>query len=77
MTKQALWNLQHGVPENKFHSGTNYTIESDLDRFVLARVKMRDSIKLIIDAKNQEQYENQVAKDIAKKIDDELSKLFK
>ena len=77
MTIQALWNLQHGVPENKLYSGTNYTADSQLDKYVIARVKMRDSIKLIIDEKNQEEYENQVAKNIAKKIDVELSKLFK
>ena len=77
MTKQALWNLQHGVPENKFNSATNYTADSMLDKWVLQRVQMRDSIKLIIDEKNQEEYENRVAERIAKKIDNELEKIFR
>lgn len=73
MTQSALWNLQHGVPENKLYPATDYTPESDLDRYVLAKIAMRDKYRLIIDQENQEIYENQVANNIAKKIEKILS----
>lgn len=77
MTDQARFNLSRGIPENKMYSGTNYTPESDFDRYVLAKIAMRDKYRLIIDQKNQEIYENQVANDIAKKIEKLLTDTFK
>ena len=67
MTEAARWNLQHGVPEDKSYKWTDYTPTSDLDRWILHHVKMRNLF-------NQRQQEIQAQKDLEKDIEKKIYK---
>ena len=74
MTTAARINLQKGIPEDKRFEWTNYTAESALDNWVLARVQAR---RLIIDKQNYDNMVAAAAEDIAKAAEKELDKLLK
>ena len=75
MTEAALWNLQHGVEENPANEWTNYhNNNSDLDNYVLAKVKMN---RLIIDKANYDRVVAAAGKDIAAAAEKELDELLK
>ena len=67
MTEAARWNLQHGVPEDKSYEWTDYTPTSDLDRWILSRIKMRKKF-------DQRQQEIQFQKELEKEIEDKVYK---
>ena len=77
MTDAARWNLQHGIPENKAFEHTDYTAESALDNWILAKMNNR---RIILDARNYDNMmratEEEVKKVAAAAIDD-LLKPFK
>lgn len=77
MTVQALYNLQRGGSENKLYPQNNYTPESSFDRYVLAKVATRDKYRLIIDKEKQDEYENNIANNMAKKIEKLVTDIFK
>ena len=72
MTIAARWNLQHGVPENKTYTHTNYNIESELDAYILAKVQLRNSLenRIILNPAAYNALMDQAAADIEKKLDD-------
>ena len=45
MTLEARINLQHGVPENRAHEWTNYTIESPLDAIIVQKTQNRNQLR--------------------------------
>lgn len=74
MTDAARWNLQRGIPEDTRYEHTRYNIESDLDAYVLAKVRNR---RIILDEANYDKVVNAAGKDIAAAANKELEKLLK
>lgn len=74
MTPAARYNLQKGVPENKAFSHTNYSIESEIDAYILARTR---SNRLILDQRAYNKTVEAAGKDIAAAAQKELDKAFK
>lgn len=78
MTEAARWNLQHGVPENKAYEWTDYTPTSDLDRWIVHHMKIREQFLKKQEYDRQVKAEaEQLAKDIEKQLEKELDKLLK
>lgn len=42
MNLAARRNLQKGIPENKVHEWTNYSIESPLDAYIIQKQEMKN-----------------------------------
>lgn len=77
MTKSALWNLQHGVPEDRKFPHTTYIPENDYEYFIISHVYAREKANLYFDKRAQEQAEKELTKRIAKGIVKELDKALK
>ena len=73
MTLAARYNLQRGVPENKGFEHTTYTPESEIDRYILAKV---DSRRMILDINNYDDYVRSAGEDIAEAAEKEIDKLL-
>lgn len=72
MNEQARWNYQKGVPENRLMPAMTYTIESGIDSWIMSHEKFRQTIL----NKRLEEQEEQIANDIATKIESILCDRF-
>lgn len=77
MTKSALWNLQHGVPEDRRYPYTTYIPENAIDNLVLSHIQAREQAKQYFDKRAQEQAEKELAERVAKEIAKQLDKICK
>ena len=76
MTIQARWNIQHGIIENRDYEWTNYSVEDEIDSYILAKIEIRNkygnSNRIILDESAYDTIINNVEKNIEKAIDDLL-----
>ena len=72
MTIEARINYQKGKTENKNIEAYNYTIESDLDRFIVNREEAK---RRILNQNQEAELESFIETTIEKTIDDLLSSL--
>ena len=73
MTIAARYNLQKDIPEDRRYEHTTYTPESEIDRYILARV---DNRRMILDIKNYDDYVRSAGNDIAEAAGKEINKLL-
>ena len=69
MTIAARINLQHGVPENKTQEGTNYTIESPLDAYIVQKQNIKERYN---QRKREEQQQKALEEYISKLVNEKL-----
>lgn len=71
MNLVARWNLQHNVKEDKSYQWTDYTPEDSLDRYILAKVEIRNGLndRLIMDANAYNGVIIQITEDIEKALE--------
>ena len=74
MTLEARWNIQHNKKENKSYEWTDYTPDSLLDRYILAKVEVRRNgeERIILDADAYNELIQTVEKNIQKALDSVL-----
>lgn len=74
MTIEARFNLQRGVPENKIHTGTNYTNESLLDSYIIQTQEIVNRAK---EESSLEGYLKSIIEERLEEVLDDLLKDFK
>lgn len=75
MTDMARLNLQRGVPENKLNEATNYSPESDLDRWVIQHVNIMNQLKEQDRERQQKKaLENYIQKLVEEQLEEALEK---
>lgn len=75
MTQEALLNLQRGIPEDTRYPHTTYNPESDIDKWVLRHVEMRENARRIIaekDKVNERKVKKELEKVVSTALDDVL-----
>ena len=84
MNEYSRLNLQRGIPENKAYKHTDYTPESEYDKFFLQMYHSRQKAKELMEKRRQqeqqkelEKLEDKIAEDLVAKIEKELEKAFK
>ena len=63
MTIEARWNMQHGKQKDMIDSNTQNNVESEIDRYILARVRNN---RLIVDGQAYEAFVDAAAAEIVK-----------
>ena len=78
MTPEALWNLQHGVPEDKRFPWRDYTPTSYQDHYVLHRMDMINKFrKKQHELKQEKDLEKEIEKQVEQIVDKTLDDLLK
>ena len=74
MTIEARYNYQHNIPEDKRYKGTDYSIQSALDAYIVSRVENRRKLE---EMQQEKEYQEYIEKELDKEVRAALQDAFK